>query len=460
MTSSLRLRPGKIEVLLMLSLSILFTASNFSKASTDSSQTEASQKIDLFKWSESSPPILGPSAKYLSEKTGLAIKGIYRGYFYANLDGGKTRGAAWDQDVRLEATYDFGFLTQTLKGLTLTGQIRDREGQDPNGLVGATSAFQPSNIESGKYLRFRYLYLSYITPELFGAKDFLTLSGGWQSPYEIFVQQPLSKLFVNNMFESAKGIGANIPWTSSYSAWGGYLKIKPKDWLYFQAGLYMAIPEETVNQNHGWDFQGSRIPGKPNGLFAIAEAGLTPKLGPDHLPGKYVFGTYWFGVHNASWNGTEEAGQYGFYWQIDQQLYRAPASIFGSSSSTNDEPSTDQSEKGLHFFSILSYAPPYNNTLTFYFHTGLVYEGLIPTRDHDRLGIIYGEGFYSNQLAASKQAHHLREPDNQSVLEIDYNVAIARWLNFKPFYQFFINPASDHSISNASILGFEIYATF
>jgi len=460
MTFNLRFRPGKIEALLTLPLSILLTTSSLSKASTNqSSQPEVSQKIDIFKWSDSSPPVLGPSAKYLSEKTGLTIKGIYRGYFYGNLNGGSSRGAAWDQDLRLEATYDFGFLTKTLKGLTLTGQMRDREGQNPNGLVGATSAFQPSNIESGKYLRFRFLYLSYVTPELFGTKDFLTLAGGWQCPYEIFVQQPMSKLFVNNMFESAKGIGANIPWTSSYSAWGGYIKIKPNDWFYAQAGLYMAIPDETANPNHGWDLQGSRMPGKPNGLFAISEIGLTPKLGPDHLPGKYVFGGYWFGVHNASWNGTREPGQYGFYWQADQQLYRAPASIFADSSATN-ESSADQSEKGLHFSSIFAYAPSYNNTLSFYFQTALIYEGLIPTRDHDKLGIIYGEGFYSNQLVESKRSHHLAEPSNQSVLEIDYNLAITRWLNFKPFYQFFINPASDRSINNASVLGFEVYATF
>ena len=42
-------------------------------------------------------------------------------------------------------------------------------------------------------------------------KEFLTLTGGWIQPQKEFIEQPLSKLFVNNTFESSKGIGANIP---------------------------------------------------------------------------------------------------------------------------------------------------------------------------------------------------------------------------------------------------------
>ena len=50
--------------------------------------------------------------------------------------------------------------------------------------------------------------LTYTTPELFGMKEFLTLTGGWIQPQKEFIDQPLSKLFVNNAFESSKGIGA------------------------------------------------------------------------------------------------------------------------------------------------------------------------------------------------------------------------------------------------------------
>ncbi len=67
--------------------------------------------------------------------------------------------------------------------------------------------------------------MTYTTPELFGIKEFLTLSGGWQNPTDIFINQPLNKFFINNTFTSNRGIGANgIGWGGSYSAWGGYIQ--------------------------------------------------------------------------------------------------------------------------------------------------------------------------------------------------------------------------------------------
>jgi len=38
--------------------------------------------------------------------------------------------------------------------------------------------------------------LTYTTLELFGIKEFLTLSGDWQNPTDIFINQPLNKFFI------------------------------------------------------------------------------------------------------------------------------------------------------------------------------------------------------------------------------------------------------------------------
>jgi hypothetical protein len=126
-------------------------------------------------------------------------------------------------------------------------------------------------------------------------KDFLTRSGGWVNPYDIFAQQPESKFFRNNAIISSKGISANgVGWSSGYAAWGGYMKIKPAKWYYAQAGLFLAIPNANNTANHGLDFQGAR-PANQNGLYFLAETGVTPQIGPSQLPGKYVFGGYDWG---------------------------------------------------------------------------------------------------------------------------------------------------------------------
>ena len=73
------------------------------------------------------------------------------------------------------------------------------------------------------------IFLIFTTPELFGVKEFLTLSDGWANPYDIFAQQRESKFSRNNAIISSKGISANdVGWSSGYVAWGGYMKIKPQ----------------------------------------------------------------------------------------------------------------------------------------------------------------------------------------------------------------------------------------
>ena len=89
------------------------------------------------------------------------------------------------------------------------------------------------------------------------------VNAGWLNPFDIFLQQSLSKLFMNNQINSAKGIGGNmgaganqfwprdpayngnraakITW-GSYDSWGGTLRVKPSKSTYAMSGLYMAIP--------------------------------------------------------------------------------------------------------------------------------------------------------------------------------------------------------------------------
>jgi carbohydrate-selective porin OprB len=101
------------------------------------------------------------------------------------------------------------------------------------------------------------------------------------------------------------------------------------------------------------------------------------------------------------------------------------------------------------------FAPPYNNIISFYFQAGLVYQGLVPKRKHDNLSIAYGNGTYSKKFANTQ-----RTPTNQAILEMNYDIAITKWLNFRPFYQLLINPASDKTVRNAHVLGFTVFAIF
>ena len=409
---------------------------------------------------------------------GLKISGRYEGVFYGVLDSNRGQRGFYDQELGFAGELDFAkFLkNDALQGLSAFAEVRwrdSRSSSNPNSFVQASSLFQPSNNQSGTQWRLLTFGLQYTTPELFGIENFATIKGGWLRPQKEFIDQPLSKLFVNNSIESAKGIGGNIPFSSSFSTWGGTLELKPTKWYYAKAGLFMAFPGSTASSNHGLAFQGDREDPENNGLLVMAETGITPKIGPAELPGKYAVGGYYYGQDVDSFNGTNQYGQYGFYWQADQMLFREPsaeAPVFakgpsdgksvasGKSAKSFKEPvevTPELSKQGLYTFNLLSFAPKYNNLYPFYFQTGLVYEGLIPTRDTDKLMFAIAYGSYSYYNIQSLQADGVvNQPNYTMVLEWDYRLQINKWAYFQPFVQYIIKPNGTGNVQNATILGF------
>lgn len=385
------------------------------------------------------------------EDKGIELSGSWKGTFYGITGGGvdSPRGA-FDEELTFNLTLDFGKLVG-IQGLTAQGSVRYRDGRGPNAYVGASSTFSPSRYQSGQNWRLMPFFLTYTTPELFGVKNFLTLSGGWQNAYNVFADQPESKLFTNNAIGTTKGIGGvnGFPWGSSYAAWGGYMKVNPNDWYYAMAGLYMAIPQASSRGNHGLFFAGYGPNPDMNGLYFLAETGVTPTLGPAKLPTKIAFGSIYWGLENKGFDGGEYNQKYTFYWQVDQMIYRE--------SGIDDL----KNKQGLYAFSFFNFAPQYDNAMPFYFHVGLVYKGLIPTRDTDQLGLAFGYGNYSqDKIDAENERGVSVHQTFESVVEMDYRVQLTRFAYIQPFWQYIIRPNGTGQVANANILGLHMGLTF
>lgn len=385
---------------------------------------------------------------------GIDLTGKWLGTVYGVVAGGLERHGAFDQSLHFDLKVDFSRLTgwEVIEGLTANASVRYRDGTSVNNYVGASSTFSPTTYQSGKQWRLLPFYLTYTTPELFGVKKFLTLSGGWQDPYDIFAQQTDAKFFRNNAIISSKGISANgVGWSSSYAAWGGYAKVRPTEWSYLQAGLYMAIPGATNTANHGLDLQGAR-PASRNGWFVLAETGVTPKIGPDDLPGKYAVGGYYWGLECTSYDGQPRDGRYGLYGQAEQMVWREPAvSPAGDGKSTMK---AVQSDQGLRWFSFFNFAPPSNSAMPFYFHTGLIYKGLIPTRDQDQAGVAFALGNYSfEKIEADYRTGRTIHQTYEGVAEFDYRIQVNKWAFVQPFLQYIIRPNGTGLVQNATVLG-------
>ena len=398
------------------------------------------------------------------EDRGLDFSGHWGATFASVVAGGLQKRGTFVEQVRFELDVDFAKLTgwETLEGLTGYASTRWRDGTLINPFAGTTSLFSPVDYRSGHGWRIMPIFLTYTTPELFGIKELLTISGGWQNPYDdIFAYLPASKSgFRNNGIVANKGISANddVDWSSSYAAWGGYLKIKPTDWYYAMAGLYMAIPGGSETANHGLAFEGS--PGN-NGLWFLQEIGLTPKLGPSKLPGKYFFGWYYWGVDTPSLNGTVHDGVFGFYWAAQQMLWREPSPPVveetrvdaKSFKSTVTEAKPKLSDQGLTWFAWFHYAPSYIGERPFYFFTGFLYTGLIPTRDDDTLGVAFAYGNFGEFNQDIQAAANDPVQTYEAALECYYRIQLNKFLIVQPFIQYIIQPGGAGPVENATVLG-------
>jgi len=369
----------------------------------------------------------------------------------------------------------------TLKGVKGFAAFRYRDSQaaaNPNEFVQGNGMFSPTNWYSGTQFRVLSFGMEIGSADLLPVKDMVVLRGGWLQPQKEFIDQPLSKLFLNNAVNSSKGVGGNIPFSSSFSTWGGTLKIKPFEWYYLKGGLFMSYPQATASGNHGLAYQGFGPDPSQNGLMTMVETGVTPKLGASKLPGKYAIGGYYYGTSKKSFFGTPGYGQYGMYLQADQMLFREPSPeepaplakgpSDGKSVSTGKDfkapVSTEApklSNQGLNMFSLVSLAPKYNNLFPFYFQTGLVYTGLIPHRDEDQtmFSIAYGSYSYYN-IENLQNNGRTNQPNYTIFLEGGYRFQINKWAFLQPFIQYEIRPAGTGIVQNATILGFYTGLTF
>ena len=443
----------------------------------------------------------------------------------------------WGNEIKLNFIYDFGKVFG-LNGLSIESDWRYREVNGSQncaytgsaaGTVGNSSMFNPDKDTSGMGVRMLPQFVQYQTGD---AKDprFL-VKAGWINPYEDFLRQPDSKGFENNAIASAKGIGGAcygyqgvnqkgqstkysitaVPWSSSYATWGGTVRVKPSSSTYAQSFFGAAIAGEAGVQttpqvssgaynNHGFNMQGtaqfkntSSAYGQ-TGVYNVNEVGWEPKLGDAKLAGKYAIGNYIWGQNNNDFGShSGNATISGLYIQGDQRLTAvqtaapsaAPLSGKNPVSSKNPvpaAPATYDKVRGLYSFTEATFTPADSCSMPFYFQTGLVYKGLLNARPNDKTGIVWGEGFYSqnlntqinNQYVGKKGtpvntapgangAYNGYASQNYSttgVFEWYYDIAINKWLDLVPDAQYIINPAGNGSCGNALVLGATISAKF
>jgi len=393
---------------------------------------------------------------------GLDFELTYTAEVWGNTTGGLERGTVYTGLGTLAADLDLEKLVGW-EGASVHNSWLWLSGRDASeDLTG--NIFTISNIAG--FNTFRMFELWFEQNLLDGA---ISLRIGQLAADEEFVISDYAALFLNGTFgwpafmsESLPNGGAAFP----LGTLGARLALHPTPWFSFLTAGFQGNPfAEDVNR-HGFRWRLS----EENGYTWLNEAQFRWNHGEEDtgLPGQFRTGA-WFSSARFADPGdeaTERWGNYGFYFILDQMLYREPPTVIekevyakGGKGAYSKNPKevivteTIPSDQGLGIFNRFAFEPESRNFLSFYFDAGLVYTGLIPGRDNDQLGAAIAYGKLSNGARDSLASDGAIDPGYEIALEFTYMFEITPWWSFQPDLQVILHPGATRDLGNALVVG-------
>jgi porin len=405
-------------------------------------------------------------------RTDLAQKGINFEFFYAgsvpnNLHGGQEQGAVYqgalmmllDLDSEKLVGYEGG--TLHVSSLWLHGEkpFSDRYVGDLNkvNLLDFRNAFRlwevyyQQRLLDGK-LSFKLGQLSidhdFIVPEYYNSLGSLTLLN-----QTFFFPTMAFNLFDLPYFPSQHhGLS-----TTPNATPGALIRYDLYPWLYGQAAVYGGNPDESYS---GTKFNLSESEGALS-FFEVGvrwnqdtnRAGLmgSLKVGGYFHTGEFVDvgqGVTWLFL-NAAGFPTDlprtHSGNFGTYLLAEQQLFA-------------ERDHTDPARQGLTGFFRVGTAPADRNLAELGVDGGLVYKGLLPSRDWDTLSLAGSWMQISDDIRKSQSTANALAPgaftvaDYEAAIEISYKIQLAAWFTLQPSYQHVFHPGGSRAVPNADVL--------
>jgi len=300
--------------------------------------------------------------------------------------------------------------------------------------------------------------------------DVVSFRGGLIPFDSEFMIADTAILFLNTAFGPMALITLNLPnGGPQYPAAtpGLRLAFQPASWLTLRTAFMQGNPFQQQNNQHNFDWNF----GKSGGLLNINEAAATwnKDATAKGLPGTAKVG-FWFQTGQGPEAGNEESFSYGsptavasssgFYGIIDQQLYRPPVKVADACSSKNPVstgkaavPACDCSGKGLSSFFQIGFDPQQVSVSSFYTSVGLVYTGLIPTRDADKLGISFAYARMSDYLQNKATEVGAQGASFEAVAELTYSIRLAPAIAIQPDLQYILHPGGTQQYGNALVVG-------
>lgn len=245
--------------------------------------------------------------------------------------------------------------------------------------------------------------------------------------------------------------------STPYGSPGARLRVNLTPALYAQAGVYDGYPDRSTS---GTELQLS----SDEGALSYFELGYRHNQGPTATgaPGNFKLGGWYHtddfvDMYQGTFNAFDtyvaasglplppispgpaefQGGNYGGYLLIDHMLWREVG---------KDDPA----QQGLVGFALGSMAPADRNLAEWGVNGGLLYKGLIPSRDWDSLSVGFSYLKISDDLREAQGDINallgfpaLPEADYEAVLEMGYRAQLAAWWSLQVSAQHVWHPGGN-----------------
>lgn len=270
--------------------------------------------------------------------------------------------------------------------------------------------------------------------------------------------------FMNNAFCGNPNAIADNTTHSSWAdaSWGGRMRWRPTDHIYFQIGAYLS--QEGIYGNvqfrTGFKFNGADI----NGVAVPLEFGWEPILNQGSLPGHYKVGyildtadhhdNYYDGDGGAFARSGKTPrinhGSWSAYMQVDQMIWHHPH---------------HREDAGVIIFGNFVANSERTQTRAQQYEAGIIDRGFWVSRPQDTLGFAFAYDRVSGPISRSQQiqiqnglpllggAYGIQK--YAIVLELVYQYRLMRGVFLSPDVQYFFRPNAEKHLKDAVMVGFK-----
>ncbi len=377
-------------------------------------------------------------------RASLAARGIkyglnYTGEYYDVTSGGVARGSTYNGLIETYVDLDLEKLLGW-KGAAIHANSFYIHGQGPTADK-TGSVFAVSNLEGDETYRLDELWLEQSLLD-----DKLKVKFGSIAADTIFFISDTAAAFLNGTFgwpgilaTNTLAGGPGYPLTSM----GVVATFTPNDKLTLIGAVFNGSPADPLaedpqrDNNHGTSFRfgdGELMLLEAAYKYEFSGLGGTAKVGGwkqfNAPEGAYVdFRT-----------NTPVDSDYGIYGIIDQTLWK------------------QGDDKSVTAFGRISGSPTDRSNMDFYFDTGILFTGFVPTRAKDTVGAAFGYGQISKDAVRSGDTDF--SASFESVLELNYVAQIRNGVSLAPDFQYFWNPGATAEVDHAAVWGARLKVSY